>query len=687
MARTVIGLDIGHHTVRAVAVRRQGRTFEVVAHAAVKRRDDFGEVRPLAVVVGELDSLLPLAGHRTAVTISDLTTLVRYVATIPLPPDRLQRLLRLEMLQHLEGGELAADTFPVPLAADELIHCCVMAQPTSVYAALAELKTAGVTPNSVQFAPIAAFNATLPMPPVQDDQLALLVDIGGTSTGVSLFGERRLLACRQLAMGGDTFTKALAEASSLVIAQAEAAKLSGERKARASVETAPVKRELQLAEEVAEPSASAAIPFELDLSPSSPSVEIVPPLSSPMTIQQPSGSTSGTRALAEDFLSSVEDVDVAAPGQSTVSIAQLSLGPELTKTAEVLYAQLVSSMAWFKTQIHARDLTLAKVVLVGGGAGLVGLDGYLQRRFGVPVERLDPFDGCIGAVPDHPHEYAAACGLALSALGARQGAVRLDLMPDGVIRRRLWQGTLIWPYVAAACLLLAGILSVWTMLNEQSANEASSEAYAFHQRTADDLKRQLAGLEQEKAGLSEDLRAIAGRIYAGRDLLYTVRALKERTLQSKELWVTRLETLDIGQDATLKDPAAATASRRMQAAPVDKGRRDAGRHDTAIDRGAVAISGLVKFDASPSDVVLNSFFEQYMEWVAAWKPSPDAQKLFRDVRVIQHVITHDPLAKGKLVKAVDPAEAGRFPFELRFFFQPTQLDEITTIAGSPGKVR
>ena len=132
MARTFVGLDIGHHTVRAVALRREGRAFAVSGFGEVRRRDAEGETRPLAVVIEELKRQVPL-GHSPCVAHGDLVTLVKYVGTIPLPPDRLLRLLRLELMQAIESTELAADSFPVPLASDELIHCCVLTQPTHAF--------------------------------------------------------------------------------------------------------------------------------------------------------------------------------------------------------------------------------------------------------------------------------------------------------------------------------------------------------------------------------------------------------------------------------------------------------------------------------------------------------------------------------------------------------------------------
>lgn len=703
MTSTAIGLDIGHHSVRAVALRRAGRALTITGHAAVRRRDDEGQPRPLALVLAELDALLSLKGPLHA-ALGEVSTLVRYVSTIPLQPDRLQRLLRLELEQQMEGSELAADTFPVPLAGEELIHCCVMSQPTQIHAALGEMKALGITPRTLSFAPVAVYNATVPVPPVTDEhlELALLVDIGATTTGLSLFGERRLLACRQLSLGGDAFTQALIEAGGFESARAEAMKCSGAI-ARGITAQPPL---ASTAASAASPADDRPLVFE---EASGPAVTVADPLADLFAddaLNPPVASASAMSALdvpspadlaASSGLRVFGDESgpaVPGPGTATVSMDTLTLGPELMRVAENLYAQLASSLAWFKTQIHARNLAITKVYLVGGGAGLSGLDVYLQRRFNVPVERMDPCASFAGEQPARPWEYTAALGLAVGALSPVPGAIQLDLTPDGIQLQRLWRSELVWPWVAAASLLLAAVLAGWTMLNEQAADQASLDAYRFHSKTAEELRAQLDELEREKTGFEEDLRAIAGRIFAGRDLLYAVRALKEAPAvagesKARELWLTRMETVGVGQDAEVREssPAPTGTGRRMGATGAESARKS-GRHDTAIDRGAIDITGLVKFDSAPTDTDLNAYFEAYKEWIAKWQPGKDAPLLFADVRVLEHVINHskkDAVKTGRSQPrtTTTPEEAGRFPFKLRYAFQPTTLSQITDERSTP----
>lgn len=700
MARASVGLDIGHHTVRAVALRRDGRSFAITATGAVARRTPAGEPRPLNEVLDELRRLVPF-GPAPCVAYGELTTLVKYVGTIPLPPDRLQRLLRLELQQAIEADELAADSFPVPLASDELIHCCVLAQPAHAHDALKTLAAAKIAPSLLHVAQAAAYNATVPLPPVQDDDLALLVDIGATATSVALFGDRRLLACRQLPIGGDTFSTALTGGDGPATAEIEAKIKSGAgmtsvfakptevtKPANAKSDNLPSTLEF---EDESIGAVAVDAPGGLELDDDHPGDAARTSSSGPLQIV---GAASNATSAGTTSRLPFEALDVSdgiqAPGQHTQQLASRTLGPELAKVAEHLYSQLASSLAWFRTQIHARQLTVKKVLLTGGGAGLEGLDAYLQRRFNLPVSRFDPCDGLTGAVPERSYEFATAIGLAVAAANAIPGTCRLDLTPDAVLRQRLWRTRLVWPYVAAACLLIAAVLAGWTMLNAQSVAAANLDTISAFNQRHDELKARLDALAKERDGLSEDLRAIAGRLYAGRDLLFTVRALKEQTLKSPQLWITSLETVDIAGEGEVTDTRTATGpTRGLSGGRSPAADKKTVRRDTAIDRGAVDVEGLVKFDDKRSDVELNRFFEDYNVAIAKWSAGKDVTPLFRDDKVLIHLVDRNAKvvpttgrgSRRTTSALVKDSEPGRFPFKLRFFFQATQLGDIT--AGGP----
>ncbi len=683
MAQLSIGLDIGHHHVRAVALAparaselRQGLRARVVALACIERRDHNGEIKPLAATLAEVDTVL---GRRGAITahLGDAQTLVRFVPTLPLPPDRRQRLLRLELFQHAdESGDLAADAWEVPLPGDELIHGCVIAQPAQILTALGDLRAAGLSSPAISFVPAALYNA-IPAGTANGDELHLLVDIGATTTGVTLFGDDRFLACRQLSIGGEAFTEALM-ATGIDHRAAERRKRTGDvAEVQPDSTTAVSVTSLTAVDEGAAPpvSAPAITTSALDSLFADDADELQAPLPSAPLLPLPTKHHDSEQLVLDlDDAISGDQVPTTGglplPGAATINLGRTALGPALQHTAEAFYAQLASSLLWFKTQLRLDQLTIVRVHLVGGGAALDGLDGYLQRRFNAPVERFDPFDRLAVADmlrPADPHAWAGAIGLALSRknLGVR-GAVVLDVRPESLVRAEFRRRHQIWPYIAAGLIVASAAVCGTVLVRQTGAQQDSLAAFADWKTKHDQLEQQLVALDQEKAAQSEDLRAIASRIYAGRDLLYTVRALKEQTPRSKELWITRLETQGIGQDGSDGRTVAPTGKLR----------------DSAIERGALLLSGRVKFDAAATDVGLDQFLKSWREAIAQWNPAPDAPTLFLKQRVVEW----DPNHKGT-PKPGQKLEDGEFPFKIEFTFRPTQLDQITAARPEQGGAR
>ena len=738
MAQLSIGLDIGHHQVRAVALSRPtsaqaraGAVAKIVATAAVPRHDHDGQVKPMLAALGEIEALLSTRGALT-VHLGDASTMVRFVPTLPLPPDRRQRLLRLELTQHADdAGDLAADAWEVAVPGDEIVHGCVISQPAHVLAGLQALRTARLGSARISYGPAAIANTAFAAHLATDGEMVLVVDIGATITGISLLGDQRLLACRQVQIGGEAFTEALM-ASGLDRRAAEKSKVTSQPASvvgsaaslgttistaisETSIETvmfvegsdADGSASIAGADLVAEPTrkrvADAAFDalFEEDSAPlaGSASAPLAENEKKPRAITEkladfdadagqlgislddhivleldddhsaPANATSFSSELPPQLAALLP-----SPGMATISLGRKALGPELQRAAEALYAQLASSVLWFRSQLRLEELPIARVYLTGGGSALENLDTYLQRRFNCPVAILDPFQHLVPGsesvrMPSDGPAWATVIGLALATPAlAGSHAVILDLRPESLIRADFYKRHQVWPYIAAGLLVAASVVGGLVLHNHQVANEASLAAYADWKTKREDLIKQLATLDSEKNAQAEDLRSIAGRIYAGRDLLFAVRALKELAITSPELWITRYETRGVSAVETTKES--------QTTAPVPtKG------YDTAVDRGTLLLSGRVKFDAAPTDTKLDQFLKTWREALVQWKPAPDAPLLFMKQRVVEW----DPNHKSKSARpgGAKPVAEGEFPFKIEFTFPPTQLDQITAAHTGP----
>lgn len=651
-----VGLDIGTQHVRGIALRGS----RIVAHATVSRRAEDGAERPLANVVAELAEALPLARPGAAAS-SELDVLARFLHLAPLPPSRLNRIIRLELSPE-DGIAPTVDVVRLTTDGDDLCYLGLVVETAAVRQLQGELARGGVRPRTISWGPMA-LAAAASRAALAGDDLALVIDIGAAGTDVALVGDGRLLACRRLSIGGDHFTQVLVE-TGLSPAEAERAK----RAAAPILPPAPAP-EFRRVEPLVNPLPAAptldALPAiddglgELDFPAELPTAAAPPP------------------AEPQAELEFDDEPPVPkAPGVTTVAMASLTLGPALTRAAEGFYGQLATTLAFFKAQLKSSQLVPTKVLICGGGASLAALEPYLARRFQVPVERFDPCAGLDGAPEREPWLWARAIGLALAASPAE--VPRVDLRPEADLKREVWRSRLVWPWVAAACLLAAGALGALGLSEQVERDRIEAEllerAVEEHKR----LSTELATLEAERDAAREDLRAIAGRIHAARDLLYTVRALKEQTREAKELWVTSLQTVGIGRDDAETPVPSNSGGSRLSSGAV---RTAAPRKDSLIDRGAVDISGRVRFDIKKTDPEMVAFRERYQQALSTWM-TPDGVQLFRDVR-----LTNTDLVRNKKpAVAVQNTDAGEFPFTFRCYFPLTSLGADAPAPSAPAPV-
>lgn len=347
------------------------------------------------------------------------------------------------------------------------------------------------------------------------------------------------------------------------------------------------------------------------------------------------------------------DVDVPAAGNMTQMIGGTVLGPELVRVADDIHAQLTKTMVWLQAQLKRRELPLGRVKLVGAGADLAGLVPYLQRRFGVPVTVADPLSHCEGEPPSHGHHFAAAFGLAVAGAG---DAPLWDLRPESLQVRSV-RRQLVWPpRIAAALFAAAAITGGVGLWRSQSADAERLALYENHKRAYQTAEQQRQQLDVERDAIVTDLTGIAGRIFAGRDLLYTIRALKENAPRS--LWITHLETRPAEVESNQRDGGGRSlrGGERTSNGPEPI-------PDTALDRGMVVLRGIVRTEAGQDFSLIVGSFNEWNSSIETWTlPDDPESRLFRD---------YEPVLLPFDRENAD--EAGDFAFEFHYYFEPTSL--------------
>lgn len=675
MGQALIGLDIGYLYLRAVRLARAGTAWRWVQHAEVPRYDDAGEPKSLPRCLVELGNVLDLRG-RLIVAASDVAVMVRFEHNDPMPPDRLERVLRLELSQAagLDGdGDLAADAVPVPLDGAQIIHCCGLAQPSPMLSLLADLKKQGLVPALLQLPPAGMANLLPPFAEIDADgtQLRLLVDIGARSTRVLLARGGDFLACRQLSIGGDTFTEQLGKIRNLPFDAAEELKINGGGSDNIAASAIDDDEELVLdTDDSAPPPIALPVPDVLSSDVFAPLAATDPGrvlLDNDDDRVAPVSEEDGAQPLwRRSGMIAAEGIELPQPGQLTARIGVQQLGPELVQVAEDLYGQLAKTRSWFQVQLKLKELPIAEVLLTGGGSQLVGLLPYLQRRFGASCRVAElPVAGAVaGDTPADAHAYAQALGLALA---GRPGAVAFDLRPESHQRGELIRQQVAWPWMAAAMLLVGTGVLVWAILLGQETTEARIQVYQSHKQAYDDAEARRKALRAEETALKEDLRAIASRIFAGRDLLDAIRGLKMHA--PKTLWITELSTSPLSVK-TAGVPGQPAGTSRATPPPVTPAT------DRTIDRGSIWVHGYLR----PQDgAQFEDLYSHLLEWYRSIQQHQTIQR--HSVLFTQAVPEHDDIYIWPDPADPTKEQRGR-EFILRFEFRPTTIDEWVAAAGA-----
>jgi Tfp pilus assembly PilM family ATPase len=181
---------------------------------------------------------------------------------------------------------------------------------------------------------------------------------------------------------------------------------------------------------------------------------------------------------------------------------------------------LQSTVMFCKSQVKLSNLKLDRVLVCGGGVALPGLDAYLSRGLGVPVEPFDPFlvvdvskldAESADLLEDHRLEAVTALGLATSASDPESYAI--EILPAQVQKRRDFvHGT---AFLIAAAALAVVYLGLYAWRSSQRLAESRVEMAALesrHRKAKRDDQRARALMEENRglAQYASQLFAIAG---------------------------------------------------------------------------------------------------------------------------------------------------------------------------------
>ncbi len=219
--RRFVGIDVGSHTVKAVELAPAGARYRVL-HAG------WGETPPGAVKEGAvvepqalglaIRQVLARAGIRPGRVVSAVggqAVIVRELKLPPMSPDELKQAARFEAERYIPYGvrEVNMDFDVIGETVEEnqrkIVVLLVAARREVVDRHVQALEAAGVQPFVLDVESFAVIRALQPQAD-GEGTATVFVDIGGETTDIVIVEGRQLRLTRNINIGGDNLTKAVA---------------------------------------------------------------------------------------------------------------------------------------------------------------------------------------------------------------------------------------------------------------------------------------------------------------------------------------------------------------------------------------------------------------------------------------------------------------------------------------------
>ncbi len=447
MPKSVLGINMGNHSIKVVELSRRGNSLVVsnLLNAPTKEAIVSGDMIQPDVVAATLKEMLRSANVKTkdaVISVGGQTGVVVRVTELPKMPRReLLKAIPLEIDRHLpfQSGGVVRDYVllkePEEVSEGEqipILFAAVRADLVDAY--LLAVQQAGLSPLAVEVEPLAAIRAFIAargwgVGDGQPGRVWVLVNIGHEGTEISFVEGNSLIFTRLVPIGGQHLTESIRDHLGMDLGEAERLKIE---QATAWIERpeapSPPVMEVPAAPTPTQPVAAPPPPpqelpslsFELPTEPPKevPTISFELPTEGPQppepqkespvpslefSLPQPEGKPQ--EAPSSEFVPSQpvppagEELGLQAPPPSVeewvpspvtepLPIHELifnAISPRLFELA----GEIARSMDFLISQ--RPNLTVEGVYLLGGGALLKDLDKFMQAQLGVPVVPLDPF--------------------------------------------------------------------------------------------------------------------------------------------------------------------------------------------------------------------------------------------------------------------------------------------------------
>jgi type IV pilus assembly protein PilM len=401
---SVLGIDIGSQKIKIAEVRARGKEPEISALGIIDTPEgavDHTGVYNSDAVGAALKQLLAESGasvNQAVISIAgQASVLVRTLEVPRMNPAELREHMQWEINRNIPFAEsnVVSDYRALPdedANSPNMDVVMAIAPQSAVDTMIACVKKAGRTTAAIDVEPLGIARALQSSHGDEfENQTVCLVDMGHKTTAINIYKNGKLLMPRQIPIGGEMFTKAIADAMGIGVEEAETLKRE--------------KAEIPASAASAPPQPSLGAPEQTDdFQPYNPFAE------EPM---QFGAEPEGEAPPAEPTESFVPE-PIQPPPSSEGDPESKRIFATFAPVLDEFLAEVRRSVDYF----HSRGGQVERIVLCGGGTKLRGLSAFLSGTLGIPCDAYDPVRRlnvnvrkvAPGFVDEHKQEFAVAIG-------------------------------------------------------------------------------------------------------------------------------------------------------------------------------------------------------------------------------------------------------------------------------------
>ena len=254
--KSIVGLDIGSQTLKAVEITMEGAEPVVTAFS----RLEVDGQRDRSKALSELLSQTRFHTKQVVSAVAGSSVIVRYISMVPMSDSELRQAIQFESDKYLpfDLEEMVLDCQRLERRSTEesggekqMNVVLVACQKGMVSKVIDEIESVGMQPSALDVDVFALGNAYelthgLTLDPANsEDRASALVDVGAVRTQINVLRGGETCFSREIGMGGSDMTKAIARRLGVDLAEAEALKRApGERDVEVNRAISPVLEDL-----------------------------------------------------------------------------------------------------------------------------------------------------------------------------------------------------------------------------------------------------------------------------------------------------------------------------------------------------------------------------------------------------------------------------------------------------------